>query len=211
MKKHIICFGDSNTHGYNGDTLKRFDENERWTCLLQKILENDYLILEEGLGGRTTVFEDPLTEGLSSLPLINPILKSHEPVDLLIIMLGTNDTKSRFSLTSEEIAFGLERLVKKAKVTECWNDKTRILIVVPKNIDKEYENSPIYPQMGPGCHEKSIKLAKLYKEVALRNDCYYLDANEYVTNNNHTDYMHIDKKGHEELAKALASKIKEIF
>lgn len=211
MKKHIVCFGDSNTHGYNGDSLGRFDENERWTCLLQNLLGDEFLVLEEGLSGRTTAFDDPLTEGLNSIPLINPILMTHEPVDLLVIMLGTNDTKSRFSLTPDEISFGLERLVKKAKITECWSTKPNILIVVPKNIDKEYENSSIFPQMGPGCAEKSTKLSKLYKEVAYRNDCYYLDANEYVSNNNHTDYMHLDKKGHDELAKALTNKIKEII
>lgn len=211
MKKHIVCFGDSNTHGYNGDTTGRFDENERWTCLLQNLLGDDYLILEEGLSGRTTSFEDPLTEGLNSINVINPVLMSHEPVDLLVIMLGTNDTKSRFCLTADEISFGLERLVKKAKVTECWADKPNVLIVVPKNIDKEYENTLILPQMGPGCAEKSSKLSPLFKEVAYRNNCYYLDANEYVSNNNHTDFMHIDLKGHEELAKVLANKIKEIL
>lgn len=96
MKKHIVCFGDSNTHGYCAMNDGRFDENERWTCLLQKELGEDYLILEEGLSGRTTCFNDPLFEGLSGLDYIYPCLMSHEPVDLLIIMLGTNDTKERF-------------------------------------------------------------------------------------------------------------------
>lgn len=211
MKKHIVCLGDSNTHGYNGDTGCRFNENERWTCLLQQYLGNNFLIIEEGLSGRTTAFDDPLTEGLSAIETVNPILMSHEPVDLLIIMLGTNDTKSRFSLTADEISLGLERLIKKAKITECWTNNPNILIVTPKNIDKEYENTPIYSQMGPGCAEKSSKLSKLFKELSTNNDCFYLDANEYVTNNNSTDYMHIDLKGHEQLAKALYEKIKEIM
>ena len=73
MKKHILCFGDSNTHGYCADPRDcadggvRFNENERWTCLLGKILGDEYLVIEEGLGGRTTVFDDPYTEGLSGL------------------------------------------------------------------------------------------------------------------------------------------------
>ena len=100
MKKHIVCFGDSNTHGYCAMNDGRFDENERWTCLLQKELGEDYLILEEGLSGRTTCFNDPLFEGLSGLDYIYPCLMSHEPVDLLIIMLGTNDTKERFGASS---------------------------------------------------------------------------------------------------------------
>ena len=102
MKKHIVCFGDSNTHGYCAepwdcaDHGERFNEEERWTCLLAKQLGEEYLVLEEGLGGRTTVFQDPLTEGLCGIDVIFPVLMSHEPVDLLVIMLGTNDTKERF-------------------------------------------------------------------------------------------------------------------
>lgn len=119
MKKHIVCYGDSNTHGYDGDTGLRFDENTRWTCLLQKYLGDEYQVIEEGLSGRTTVFDDPLHEGLNGLQLITPVLMSHEPVDLLIIMLGTNDTKVRFNCSAEAIGIGLQRLIKKAKDTEC--------------------------------------------------------------------------------------------
>ena len=110
MKKHIVCFGDSNTHGAckdpsdSADHGSRFNENERWTCLLQKKLGEDYLVLEEGLSGRNCAFEDPIHEGMSGVAHISPILMSHEPVDLLIIMLGTNDTKAYFSATPVNIA-----------------------------------------------------------------------------------------------------------
>ena len=101
MKKHIVCFGDSNTHGYCADPKDcadggdRFNEDERWTCLLQKKLGEGYLVLEEGLSGRTTVFPDPLHESMAGLDVIYSTLMSHEPVDLLVIMLGTNDIKER--------------------------------------------------------------------------------------------------------------------
>ena len=114
MKKHVVCFGDSNTHGYCAKTGGRFDENQRWTCLLQKKLGDQWLILEEGLSGRTTTFDDPIHEALSGLDYIYPCLMSHEPVDLLIIMLGTNDTKERFGASAECIALGLKRLISKA-------------------------------------------------------------------------------------------------
>ena len=96
MKKTIVCFGDSNTHGYCSETGGRFDDTQRYPCLLEKYLGEGYIVREEGLSGRTTVFEDPLFEGLSGLSAIFSCLMSHEPVDLLIIMLGTNDTKERF-------------------------------------------------------------------------------------------------------------------
>ena len=77
MKKHILCFGDSNTHGYWAETDGRFDEEHRWTQLLQKKLGEGYLVIEEGLSGRTTCFRDPIHEGMSGLDYIYPCLKSH--------------------------------------------------------------------------------------------------------------------------------------
>lgn len=117
MKKTIVAFGDSNTHGYCSQTGGRFSEEERWTCLLEQYLGNEYRVMEEGLSGRTTVFDDPLFEGLNGLSAITQCLLTHEPVDLLIIMLGTNDTKARFCCNAENIAKGLERLAGKAMST----------------------------------------------------------------------------------------------
>ena len=94
-QKNILCFGDSNTHGYNSKTGGRFTVEERWTKLLQRKLGDDYYVIEEGLSGRTTSFEDPVFEGLSGLNAIYPCMMTHEPLDLVIIMLGTNDTKDR--------------------------------------------------------------------------------------------------------------------
>ena len=92
MKRHIVCLGDSNTHGYCADpadcadgSLRRFNESERWTCRLQAALGEDFLVLEEGLPGRTTVFDDPVEESLSALPYLYPCLMSHAPVSLLVV------------------------------------------------------------------------------------------------------------------------------
>ena len=131
MKKHIVCFGDSNTHGYCADPNdcadggNRFNEDERWTCLLQKALGDEYLVLEEGLGGRTTVFADPLHEAMDGLSAAFPVLMTHEPVSLLILMLGTNDTKERFAANAPAIAVGMERLIQKCKTVDCWAARPR--------------------------------------------------------------------------------------
>ena len=112
MKKHILCLGDSNTHGYCADPADcadhgiRFNEDERWTCRLQKALGDEYLVTEEGLSGRTTVFVDPIHESMDALSVIYSLLKSHEVIDLLIIMLGTNDVKERFGANAACIAAG---------------------------------------------------------------------------------------------------------
>ena len=112
MKTHILCLGDSNTHGYCADPNDcadhgiRFNEEERWTCRLQKALGDEYLVTEEGLSGRTTVFVDPIHESMDALSVIYALLKSHEVIDLLIIMLGTNDVKERFNANAACIGAG---------------------------------------------------------------------------------------------------------
>ena len=165
MKKHILCFGDSNTHGYCADPDDclgggiRFTEEQRWTRLLQKALGEDYLVIEEGLSGRTTCFDDPIHEGLNALDYIYPCLKSHEAIDLLIIMLGTNDTKDRFYASAACIGLGMARLVKKAKDTDCWGGKRpNILVIAPPPIGQGMLSSPVAATMGSLCVEKSRQL-----------------------------------------------------
>ena len=211
MKKHIVCFGDSNTHGYCADPTdcadggNRFNENERWTCLLQKHLGNDYLVLEEGLGGRTTVFPDPLHESMDALSVAFPILMSHEPVDLLIIMLGTNDTKDRLGMNAACIGLGMERLVRKCMSVDCWGGKKpNILIVAPPPIGDELKD----PCMGEHCAEKSRGLAKYYAEKAKLLGCHFMDANGCAFNQ--VDYMHLSRQGHAQLAQRLSDLVPQI-
>lgn len=216
MKKHIVCFGDSNTHGYCAepwdcaDGGDRFNESERWTQLLAQRLGQEYLVLEEGLGGRTTVFQDPLTEGLCGIDLIFPVLMSHGPVDLLIVMLGTNDTKERFGCNAECISVGMERLIAKAKSVECWrHGKPRILLICPPHILDGLYEGPFGGIMGAGCPEKSRELARFYEAVARRRDCAFLDA-EGIAEFNRTDCMHLTRKGHEDLARKLAELVPQL-
>ena len=204
MKKHIVCFGDSNTHGYCADPAdcadggSRFNEQERWTCLLQEALGRDYLVLEEGLGGRTTVFSDPLHESMDAVSAAFPVLMSHEPVDLLIIMLGTNDTKERFCANAAAIAVGMERLIKKCKSVECWGAKgPNILVVCPPPLGEGFHDEV----MGKGCVEKSRALAPYMKAVAERNQVHFLDAADCEFNP--VDFTHLTKKGHAQLAARL--------
>ena len=212
--KHIVCFGDSNTHGYRAEDNGRFDETQRWTQLLQKKLGGDYLLIEEGQSGRTTCFSDPIHEGLNGLDYIYPCLMSHEPVDLLIIMLGTNDTKERFGSSAACIALGLKRLIAKAiATTDCWRGgKPEILVVTPQNIGREYADTEVALTMGRGCAEKSEGLAAQYQQIAELMGCHYLDANQVISvGPNQIDYMHLTEEGHRQLAQALAEKISTIL
>ena len=217
MKKHIVCFGDSNTHGAckdpndSADHGSRFNENERWTCLLQKTLGEDYLVIEEGLSGRNCAFEDPIHEGMSGVAHITPILMSHEPVDLLIIMLGTNDTKAHFGATPVNISGAMERLIRKAQSTLCWGDHApNILVICPPHILDGLYDDEAGLKMGPGCPEKSRELAKFYRKVAEATGCAFMDA-EGIAEFNKIDCMHLTAKGHRALADALAKKVPELL
>ena len=209
MKKHIVCFGDSNTHGYCADPADcadggdRFNEDERWTCLLQKALGEDYLVIEEGLSGRTTVFPDPLHESMPGLDTIYSCLMSHEPVDLLIIMLGTNDTKERLCANAACIGIGMERLVAKAKTVEAWRGgKPNILVICPPHIGEGLLDHPFGAAMGLGCVEKS-------RELAQNQGCAFLDA-EGLAEFNKLDCMHLTRQGHRQLAEALSALVPEL-
>lgn len=210
MKKHIVCFGDSNTHGYCAvpsdcaDGGARFNEEERWTCLLQKALGDEYLVIEEGLSGRTTVFDDPLHECMAGLDVIYSTLMTHEPVDLLIIMLGTNDTKDRLGANAACIGIGMERLVMKSKSTMAWKDgKPNILVIAPPHIGEGLNRIPEGEAMGLTCAEKSRGLAEKYAQVCKNQGCAFLDAQGLAEFNSY-DCMHLTKKGHQQLAAKLA-------
>lgn len=215
MRRHILCLGDSNTHGFCPDpadcadgSLFRFNEEERWPCLLQKALGDGFLVIEEGLSGRTTVFDDPVEEGLSALSTLYACLKSHKPVDLLIIMLGTNDAKERFGASPHAIGRGMERLVRAARAVDCWaGGRPNILVVAPKAIEEGVLSSPVAGEMGPGCVEKTRQLPAVLAEAARLTGCHFLDANEFGLQCNSIDFMHLTRASHARLAQALAQRV----
>lgn len=217
MKKHILCFGDSNTHGYCADPGDcedggiRFTENQRWTRLLQNALDEDYLVIEEGLSGRTTCFDDPLHEGLNALPYIYPCLKSHEVIDLLIIMLGTNDCKDRFYASAACIGLGMARLVNKAMSVDCWGGKApNILVIAPPPIGEGMLTSPVAQTMGQLCVEKSRQLGSSYREQCELLGVSFLDAGELGCAFNTVDFMHLTSRGHARLAEKLAEIVPQL-
>ena len=213
MKKRILCFGDSNTWGYNAmneqEYGQRFPEDVRWTGRLQTILGEDWTIIEEGLNGRTTVFDDPLREGLNGLKYLVPCLNTHKPLDYMILMLGTNDCKVRFSAVPKNIADGMQRLVETAQRMDVWREKPQILIVAPPPIGEESDTSFIGRDMGP-CSKKSEQLAKEYKLWADEDGFDFLDAAP-LTKMNRYDFMHMDRESHARLADKFAEILRKKF
>ena len=131
--KRILCYGDSNTWGYDPVTGDRFDAHTRWTRILAKALGAGYEIIEEGLNGRTTVWDDPIEGDKNGKTYLMPCLATHRPLDLVILMLGTNDLKHRFSLTAFDIAEGAKVLGQTIQTSACTSGRTAppLLLMAP--------------------------------------------------------------------------------
>ncbi|WP_033827068.1 GDSL-type esterase/lipase family protein [Bacillus andreraoultii] len=212
MVKRIVCFGDSNTWGYNAIDDSRFPEGVRWTSLLANLLGDEFQVVEEGLSGRTSVIDDPLFEGLNGLNYIHPCLMSHVPFELVIIMLGTNDTKERFNLTAYNIAQGITRLAVKAKMiaTNSCGPNSKVLVIAPPPIGKEYIHSEVGKSMGRGCDRKSEEFPEYLNDLLQEQAIHFLNTRGLVPMNT-IDYMHLDETGHRMLVELVYRKIKEIL
>ena len=212
MKKHVVCFGDSNTFGFCptpaecADGGRRFNEEERWPQLLQAALGSEVLVIEEGLCGRTTVLPDPTQPGADGISYLLPCLSSHAPVDLLILMLGSNDTKEYFGVEAQDIAGGLEQLIRLALGADCWGQRgPQILLIAPPPAENGVEQGLFAAIMGRGCAEKSRKLVPLCRQLAQRLGISFLSAEGCSLSQ--VDYMHLSRRGHAQLAERLAEAV----
>ena len=203
----ILCYGDSNTWGYiPGTDHQRFSKEERWTGVLQTMLGDTYEIIEEGLNSRTLISVDKRRdkEGRSGAEYLLPCIDSHDPIDLVIIMLGTNEMKTEFYRNPKEIGEIFEEyFVKKILTRKSVYRKTypKLLIVAPPLITKEDAKFI-------GGVEKSEKLNDIYKNIALENNCYFLDNTDLQAGE---DGVHLTRDSHRILASKLSRKVKEIF
>lgn len=193
--KRILAFGDSNTWGYNPVIRERYDSDIRWTGLLQKALGDNALILEEGLCGRTTIFDDENKEGRNGFTALSSILKNLEPIDAAIIMLGTNDCKSTFGLTSEVISAGMELCI--AKLKEYVKSES-ILLISPILL----ENEALKRSYDSCSLSVSRELKQAYLEIAEAYGTAFLAASDAAKACD-TDGEHLSEEGHRALYEAV--------
>jgi len=218
--KTVLCYGDSNTFGWNPlsfDPLDtplvfsqhRFDKNKRWTGIMASELGDGYDIIEEGLPGRTTVWSDPVEgEDKNGEKYLLPCLLSHAPIDLVVLMLGTNDLKMRFSATAFDIAMSIGVLIGiiKGSSTNREGKSPEILVISPPPLGKLSE----FGEFLEGGTEKSKKLANYYQRVSKQLECEFLDAGK-VIKSSPIDGVHFEEKEHAKLGRALADKVKTII
>lgn len=201
--KRILCYGDSNTRGMIPITGGFYPVSISWPGQLQNILGSNFEIISEGLYGRTIVAEEIGKSWKTGITHLEAILKSHIPLDVLIIMLGTNDIKDRHNLSANQIGEHLEQLIIKAKEV-LKNYKTSIIIICPPSVITPDNGLPL-ERMSAG-PEKFIFLPKLYKDVAEKNNCLYINAGESIKLND-TDGYHLNENGHKKLAEVVAGVI----
>lgn len=208
----LLLFGDSNTHGtmpvLDLGASDRFPRAERWSSRLAGLLP-DWEVIAEGHPGRTTVHDDPIEgahrNGLTVLP---SLLESHRPIDVVLIMLGTNDLKGRFSVNAGDIALSLERLVRLVKVSGSGPEggAPGVLLVAPPPILEV----GCLASMFAGGAAKSRALAVEVAAAAGRAGVPFLDAGQ-VVQVSPIDGIHYDAAANAPLAEAIADAIRQHF
>jgi lysophospholipase L1-like esterase len=204
----ILCYGDSNTWGHNPLTEDRFSIHERWTGILADQLGGDFRVIEEGLNGRTTVWDDPIEEFRNGKQYLMPCLLSQKPVDLVVLMLGTNDLKKRFSVSAQDIANSIGVLVEVIQRSEAGPNSSapKILLIAPPVVGKLTG----YAEMFEDAFEKSQKFGDYYRQIADLYSCEFLDAGQVISASD-VDGIHLEAGEHMKLGNAVAALVKVIF
>jgi lysophospholipase L1-like esterase len=213
MKKTVFIFGDSNSWGWDPSNdltaqPRRWDDDVRWGGALQRELGEGYRVLVDGLNGRTTVFDDPIEEYRCGKDQIIPSMDSAAPFDIMIIFLGTNDLKARFSVSPQDIASGAAILVRRAlgQADDFTGGTPKIVLVCPPPLGPI--ETGIFKLMFSGAEGKSKQLTPYFKAAAKANGAIFFDAGTAVRTSV-IDGLHPDADQHALLGRALASVVRE--
>lgn len=208
----VLCFGDSNTWGQKTDKTGRYPADVRWTGVLQTELGDGYYVVEEGLGSRTTDLDYDRKPGRNGKVYLQPCLESHSPLDIVIIMLGTNDLKIGYNRPASEIADAIAGLVETVKQygKDKAGDVPKILLVSPILIDDTAEwfadfYSNDYNHQSA---EKSRELSEHVRQIAERTGCHFVNAASVASPGK--DGIHFDEQSHPALGKLLAETVKNL-
>jgi lysophospholipase L1-like esterase len=208
--KTILCYGDSNTWGYNAETEGRFPPENRWPNVLARELGGGYTVIPEGLNGRTTVWPDPVEgEHKNGKSYLIPCLESHHPIDLVIVMLGTNDLKHRYGLSAWDIASGAGALVEMIQGSGFGPEggAPQVLLVAPPHTCTAGTR---FEDMFPDSDAKSRDLGVEYSRVATELGCEFFDASTVIASSK-LDGIHLEPGAQVKLGTAVAALVRRIL
>ncbi|MGW0230369.1 SGNH/GDSL hydrolase family protein [Actinopolymorpha singaporensis] len=214
--KNIMCFGDSLTWGWvpvaEGAPSWRYPRDVRWTGVLADRLGDGYHVVEEGLSARTTTADDPADPRLNGSTYLPSALASHLPLDLVIVMLGTNDTKSYLRRTPNEIATGMSLLLSQI-LTSAGGVGTgypapKVLLVAPPPLAEM--GHPWFEVIFEGGREKTIELARKYEALASFLKIPFFDAGSVISTDG-VDGIHFTEDNNRVLGEALAGEVRHIL
>ncbi len=215
--KRILCFGDSNTWGNMPGLGTRYPKDVRWTGILAKELGEEYEIIEDGLNGRTTVYDDYFVDYRNGKKGLGYSLCANAPIDLVILSLGTNDLKYTDAIGTYK---GVEELLHFMTAAEVvckyptsggmiFPDGLKVLVVSPialhKDIAVKRPESAVADK-----YEESTRFAPYFCAVAERRGAYFLDAAMYAVPSE-KDCIHMDVESHVSLGHGIAEKVRSIF
>lgn len=208
----VLCYGDSNTYGMidKRRPADRFGETQRWPKVMQRHLGPSWLVIEEGLNGRTTDRDDPLFGELrNGRKSFRSCLEKHAPIDVLILMLGTNDLKACYGKSPREIGTSIAVLIADARMlaAERAEASPAILVVSPPTIRPKIEE---YAVAFEGGHQKSLQLPTVLEDVAGRHEAEFFDANSLVEGDS-ADGVHMSDPTHRALGLALCGVVEGLF
>jgi lysophospholipase L1-like esterase len=206
----VVCFGDSNTYGADPVTMGRLPSDVRWPGVLVAELAGAAEVIEEGLNGRTTLWDDPFMDGRNGRTYLLPCLRSHAPVDVLVLLLGTNDLKTIFARQAHEIAAGVGALVDLALTsgTGPGGGAPAVLLVAPPALGPTTDRSEVW---GFGAARVvSEQLPRLYRVVAEMRGVAFLDAAALV-GGDPADGVHLNPAAHGILGRAIGRAVRELL
>ena len=206
--KNILCFGDSNTYGLIPGVNGRYEWGVRWTSLLdRRVRKLGYRVIEEGLCGRTSVFEDVVRKGRKGIDWLPILLEAHSPIDIIVIMLGTNDCKTYYHADAEQIAAGVEALV---EIVQEYDPNIEVIVSSPIALGNGVWEEGYDPEFDAFSVEVSRRLPAAYRAVASRKGVHYLAASDYAQPSD-VDREHMDEEGHRQYAQGIGNRIEQII
>lgn len=209
--KTILCYGDSNTYGFNPLNGMRYPEDIRWTGRLRTLLGEGYQVIEEGCNGRTTMLDDPEEKWKNGLSYLRPCLNSHKPLDMVILMLGTNDLKEKFHASAQEIAGGAAALVDVIRqfTLEKQGFEAQIVLVSPPEIGEGICASAFSGIFLKSAIGRSKEFPEQYGKVAREHGCIFFNAAEHIQPSL-VDSLHLSPQAHAKLAEELCKVVKAL-